>query len=197
MAASRERLWQPGFGDISRRRPLPRSFYYRAFIPDPISELDIAFSLEVIANMLRAQQAVVDLQRQSAISGIDAVATPLLWAEGVGSSWIEGLRVSHRRLAEVMFDPQKGDELAKSVVGNVQAMEEAMEIASHNRSFEVQDILDMHRTLLAATRDKRVAGRLREEQVWIGGRGSSPADAEFVPPPEDEVPRLLRTSPPS
>ena len=191
MAGYRERLWQPGFRDIGTRRPLPRSFYYRAFIPDPIAKLDIAFSLEVIASMLQAQQAVVDLQQRSAISGIDAVATPLLRAEGVGSSWIEGLRVSHRRLAEMIFDPQKRDELARSVVGNVRAMEEAVEISSHNRTFRVEDILDMNRTLLVATRDKRIAGQLREEQVWIGGRGASPADAEFVPPPEDEVPRLL------
>ncbi|MFI5268539.1 MAG: hypothetical protein ACHQ7M_14295, partial [Chloroflexota bacterium] len=106
-----------------------------------MDSLDIAFSLDVIASMPQAQQAVVNLQQKSAISGIDAVATPLLQAEGVGSSWIEGLRVSHRRLAEMIFDPQKRDELARSVVGNVQAME-AVEIASHNRKFRVTDILD-------------------------------------------------------
>ena len=32
---------------------------------------------------------------------------------------------------------------------------------------------------------------VRTEQNWIGGRGSSPRDAVFIPPPPDRVPALL------
>ncbi|MGH3032321.1 MAG: Fic family protein, partial [Gaiellaceae bacterium] len=41
------------------------------------------------------------------------------------------------------------------------------------------------------TREDRIAGLVRTEQNWIGGEASSPLDAEFVPPPPEEVPALL------
>src|SRR5207237_8922679 len=34
-------------------------------------------------------------------------------------------------------------------------------------------------------------GIIRQDQNWIGGRGLSPADATFVPPPENRVTALL------
>jgi Fic family protein len=34
-------------------------------------------------------------------------------------------------------------------------------------------------------------GRFRREQNWIGGRANSPIDARYIPPPDDEVERLM------
>lgn len=45
--------------------------------------------------------------------------------------------------------------------------------------------------LLEGTTEERHAGVIRTDQSWIGGRGASPADADFVPPPPDRVPTLL------
>jgi Fic family protein len=50
--------------------------------------------------------------------------------------------------------------------------------------------LAIHRVLLKETPDRASAGKLRTSQGWIGG-GSTPANADFVPPPEDRVPGLL------
>ena len=55
----------------------------------------------------------------------------------------------------------------------------------------MNDLLDIHRTLLAGTAEERYAGVVRTDQNWIGGRGLSPADATFVPAPEDRVRALL------
>lgn len=70
-------------------------------------------------------------------------------------------------------------------------MERAVEIGTAQRRFRLKDLLDIHRTLLEGTSEERYAGVVREDQNWIGGRGLSPADATFIPPPEDRVRALL------
>jgi len=70
-------------------------------------------------------------------------------------------------------------------------MERAVGIGTAGERFRLDDVLDIHRTLLEGTSDQRFAGVLRTDQNWIGGRGVSPADATFVPPPEDRVRALL------
>ena len=48
----------------------------------------------------------------------------------------------------------------------------------------------MHRVLLREDAPE-IAGELRTEPVWIGGREDSPRDALFVPPHQDQVKELL------
>ena len=71
-------------------------------------------------------------------------------------------------------------------------MERAVELGTTGKRFRVSGLLDIHRTLLAGTTEERYAGVVRTDQNWIGGRGLSPADATFVPPPEDRVRALLQ-----
>jgi len=70
-------------------------------------------------------------------------------------------------------------------------MEFAIAIGAQGRRFRLQDLLDIHRTLLEGTTEERFAGVVRTDQNWIGGRGTSPRDAAFIPPPPDRVPALL------
>ncbi len=70
-------------------------------------------------------------------------------------------------------------------------MERAIEIGTARHRIRLEDLLDIHRTLLEGTTEARFAGIVRTEQNWIGGRGTSPRDATFVPPPPDRVPGLL------
>jgi len=83
------------------------------------------------------------------------------------------------------------DLTARAVLGNVRAMERAIAMGTGSGEFHVDDLLDLHRTLLEGTTEERFARIVRTEQNWIGGRGLSPADAAFVPPPPDRVPALL------
>lgn len=113
---------------------------------------------------------------------------PLLRTEAIASSRIEGLVVSHHRLALAGVDPGR-DALAASVLGNLTALRRALDLA--DGPITVGTILSIHRALLAGSADDAIAGRLRTSQNWIGGRHPNPRGAAFVPPPEDEVERLL------
>ena len=53
------------------------------------------------------------------------------------------------------------------------------------------DVLAIHRTLMASEPERVRPGEFRREQNWIGGRLNSPLGARFVPPPEDELDRLV------
>ncbi|MEW6473153.1 MAG: Fic family protein [Actinomycetota bacterium] len=123
---------------------------------------------------------------------LETLAAPLLRSEALGSSFIEGLRASNKRLALAAYEPLAADGTARAVLGNVRAMERAVEIGTTRSRFRLDDLLDIHRTLLEGTAEERYAGVVRTDQNWIGGRGLSPADATFVPPPEDRVPALLK-----
>src|SRR5262249_55066856 len=49
----------------------------------------------------------------------------------------------------------------------------------------------LHRRLMTSSRLSAQAGRLREQQNWIGGSEYSPCAAAFVPPPPELVPGLI------
>ena len=137
-----------------------------------------------------AESEIRSLNSGTTTGGLEAVGSLLLRAESVASSRIEGLELSQRSLARALFDIAAARGTARAVAGNVRAMEAAIMIGAEDRSFSVSDITDLHGTLLSGVNDD-IAGRIRTEQNWIGGRLNSPLDAEFVPPPPEEVPKLL------
>ncbi|MFN8619568.1 MAG: Fic family protein [Chloroflexota bacterium] len=166
------------------------AFTYQAFIPDPIGDRAIDLPGPVALAVSRAEAAIQALNTGPTTGGLEALAPLLLRAESVASSRIEGLELSQRNLARALFDPTEAKGTARAVAGNVRAMEAAIALGTGDAPIGLADILDIHRILLDGV-DDAIAGRLRTEQNWIGGRWSSPLDAEFVPPPPDEVEPLL------
>jgi Fic family protein len=161
-------------------------------VPDPVADWDRPLAGRAADAIARATAALTNLQVGGTAHDLEAVAATLLRAEALGSSSIEGLRASNKRLALAAYEPVAADPTARAVLGNVRAMERAIEIGTEQRPFRLDDLLDIHRTLLAGTTEERFAGVVRTDQNWIGGRGTSPRDAAFVPPPPDRVPSLLR-----
>lgn len=176
-----------GYGSRRDRKP----FAFQAFVPDRIGEWDEPLAGRAAEAVAQATAALGELQRAGAAHDLETLAGPLLRAEALGSSFIEGLRASNKRLALAAYEPVAADGTARAVLGNVRAMERAIALVDEGRSFELDDLLDIHRVLLEGTSEERFAGGVRAEQNWIGGRGTSPADAAFVPPPPDCVPALL------
>lgn len=185
------RRWQGDPGAYGGRRSR-RSFDYDAFLPDRIADTDISLPGETAQLTTEAEDAIRSLNRGPASVGLEAIGPLLLRAESVASSRIEGLELSQRSLARALFDPKTARGTARQVAGNVRAMEQAIDLGAGERKVSVPSILAIHRTLLEATEDREIAGHLRTVQNWLGGRLNSPIDAEFIPPPPEEVPALMQ-----
>lgn len=173
-----------------------RSCEYDAYLPDPLSTRDIVLTGEVAADVADAEAAIVRLDmRATALTDTEALARLLLRAECVASSRIEGLEVGPRRLLRAEAARQMGagtaDITAEEVLGNVDAMGMALEVAGQDAVITRDTILEIHRCLLANTGLARHAGQMREVQNWIGGSAYNPCSAAFVPPPPETVPELL------
>ena len=181
-------VWEGGGYGARRDR---QRFRFQAFVPDPIADWDRPLAGRAAEAVAKAAAALGGLQAASTGYDLEALAPPLLRAEALGSSFIEGIRASSKRLALAAYEPMAADATARAVLGNVRAMEKAIAVGVARRPFRMGDLLDIHRTLLEGTTEERFAGVIRDTQNWIGGRGTSPRDAAFIPPPPDRVQALL------
>jgi Fic family protein len=144
---------------------------------------------------------VVDAERALAAFGgpgehhLDQLARFLLRAEAVASSKIEGLQVNSRRLArheaKLAAGVQDQDATADAVLGNVKAMNHAVQSVAMAEKIEVKDLLDIHLALMEHSDQPEIAGLIRTKQNWIGGNNFNPCQAAFVPPPPEYVDTLL------
>jgi Fic family protein len=187
-----EKIWTADFSRYGGRRSRG-SFAYQAYIPQPIAEFDLDLPGEVAEVVSEAEREVARLNHDPPrLDGLEALARQLLRAESLASSRIEGLTLSHRRLAKAAVDPEGNSDVnARSVVGNIIAMERAIEIGAQANQLSIDDIVTIHETLFRGTRDEAIAGAIRTTQNWIGGDADTPRNADFIPPPHDEVRPLL------
>ena len=186
-----ERRWAPEGGRSDGRALRP--YRYHAFLPLPIATKEYPLTAPLAQAVVEAERACLELnQNPPMASNLEGLARHLLRAESVASSRIEGLILSHRRLARAFLSEKHRDLNAQSVVANVLATEKAVALATQNEDVSLETILTIHRTLLEGTREERFAGIVRQEQNWIGGRADGPLGADFVPPPEDKLPEALK-----
>lgn len=153
---------------------------YRASIPPKIAEVEVALSSTVVA---AAEDASTEIARFDVEAGIEIApfAAVLLRTESAASSKIENLTASARAIAEA--DLGHGGRNANLIVANERAMSAAINLADR---LDGPAILDMHDALLR-TSAPEIAGRWRDQQVWIGGGDHSPHEAQFIPPHHGRV----------
>jgi Fic family protein len=172
-----------------------RGGIYQAFVPAEIGARDFPLSNEAGATLSAATKALARLADDPPkLTRLGAIGQNLLRSESVASSRIEGVEVSHKRLARAAFQEsgrQRADNRAAEVLGNVEAMKLAIELGEKAEPFAVADILAVHRTLLENTADREIAGVIRDKQNWIGGNDYNPVGAAYVPPPPKYVAALL------
>ena len=169
---------------------------YEAYVPDRLSERPIRLDGIVAADVADAERAIARLDAQAvALIDTEALARLLLRAEAVASSRIEGLEIGPRRLLHAEAARGSGERVqdvtAAEVLGNIDAMVYALEAVRHGEPITVDLILEVHRRLLAGSSLHSHAGRIREEQNWIGGSSYNPCSAAFVPPPPELVHELM------
>ena len=187
--------WLPRAASGLPRRD-SRGCKYEAYVPDRLVGRGITLRGTTVAEVADAERAVERLNRKTrSLVDSEAVARLLLRAEAVASSKIEGLEVSGRRLLKAQVVAALGEDpsdvTATEVLNNIEAMRWAVESLAEVRQITVAHLLGVHARLLAGTSLEQHAGRLREQQNWIGGSSYNPCSAAFVPPPWERVRDLL------
>ena len=123
------------------------------------------------------------------LAGIAAV---LYRSESSASSIIEGLIAGPRRVLEAEFagTGQVDDEIGTRIVGNLDALRDAVSTAKPPKS---DDFLRWHRILTEGSprMQPHHVGAYRLEQNWIGGEASGPRRASFIPPAPGEITSLI------
>ncbi|MFN2315657.1 MAG: Fic family protein [Gemmatimonadales bacterium] len=170
-----------------------RACRYESFIPDELGSLAVNFPADVAGLASEADGAIRALNTV-AQPALAPLARLLLRTEAIASSKVEGLQMGVRELARAEARMETGgrrSQTAAEVLANVAAMETAISEAAAVPHFGTTEIQEIHRRLMEHDANPRTAGQLRTTQNWIGGNDYNPCGADFVPPPVEELPRLL------
>jgi Fic family protein len=170
-----------------------RACRYEAFVPDELASLNIRLPASLTGLVSEAEHAIRQLNDEGA-AALGPLARLLLRTESIASSKVEGMQLGVRELARAEARAESGitpAPTAMEVLANIDAMVLAVEQAAEAGAFAREEIFAIHGRLLEKAPHKHVAGRLRSEQNWIGGNDYNPCGADFVPPPPEEMDRLL------
>lgn len=159
-----------------------------AWVPDPLSARDVSLSERTVR--LTEQAAAAARRGSDALpEEWHALARLLLRAEGVASSFVEGVRAPLADVAAAELDPSVG-ETAAWVADNLSASLEAIGEA-HGNPLSIDSLHRWHRRLMAGSSHlpEHLIGATRDVQGWIGG--TTPLDAALVSPPPERIEPLL------
>ncbi|WP_455901814.1 Fic family protein [Rhodococcus gordoniae] len=177
--------WTSGDTYGSRRERRLTTGPYRAAVPPFIAHRPVPLGGDLQA---LTEEAATELTRFDVEVGhITApFASILLRTESASSSEIENLSSGARQIALAELG-EHASRNARLIIGNVRAMRAALELSD---ALDADAILRMHHALLEHD-DPAIAGRWRQQQVWIGGGSLGPHTAQFVPPHHERVPELI------
>jgi Fic family protein len=178
-------------GDFSRAgRKQSRASRYKAFIPAAVADDEPTLKSATGALCERAAIAVRDLNSDiSGLVSLEGMGRQLLRSEALASSQIEGLSISHRKLAEAELEGRQGHHRALEILGTIRALERATEIGAESGDITLEAVTQIHEELALVPLLDKIAGQIREEVSWIGG--TAPPNAEYVGPPQGKVRPLL------
>lgn len=170
-----------------------RACKYEAFVPDALATLPVSLEGSVAGVVSEAERGIRALN-DTATPALSPLARLLLRTESIASSKVEGMQLGVRALARAearVESGMKASESAMELLANIDAMALAVHDAALVERFGVREIVTIHQRLMGAAPNRQVAGRIRTRQNWIGGNDYNPCGADFVPPPPEEVERLL------
>ncbi len=171
-----------------------RACRYRAFVPVALADLPISLDADTAGAVSEAEAAIAALNAQ-AYPALVPLGRLLLRTESIASSKVEGLQLGAQELARAEARAEGGRRIsgtALEIIGNINAMELAIDRAASAGDFGLAQMRDVHARLMAASPTPHIAGAIRTEQNLIGGNNYNPCGADFVPPPPEQVEALLR-----
>lgn len=180
------RPWDPPLDvPLSRRQRLAHRGPYMAAVAPEVAatELRLPSSIMALAEDATQELARFDAEARNMVAPFTSI---LLRTESASSSQIENLTSSAKQvaLAELGLARSRNAEM---VVANVNATTAAVRLSEE---IDEAAIIAMHAALLEG-QQPAIVGQWRQEQVWIGGSGAGPHNADFVPPHHELVPAAM------
>lgn len=177
-------------GMTGRRRLAAASGTYQSTLSARIAEYTPAAPSELVADVEEASLALARFDDYSRLRlgtespSIGPMSSILLRTESASSSQIENLTVGASQLALAELQ-QSTSQHAKIVVGNVRAMEAALDLGNQ---LDHDAILTMQRVLVTdQPGSENYAGRYRDSLVWVGSSSISPIGASHIAPQPERV----------
>lgn len=176
-------------------RYLPHPSGHRVFFPAPLPPAPaVRVSGELQRLLSEADRALGRLDGSvTTLPNPDLFVYLYVRKEAVLSSQIEGTQSSLQDLLAAEAEVRGADvpRDVDEVVNYVRAMNRGLG-RLEQLPVSVRLIREIHAELLQGVRGSQLTpGELRRSQNWIGPDGSSLANATFVPPPPEEVPKAL------
>jgi Fic family protein len=160
-----------------------------AFVPQLLTERDLSLDAKA-ASRCGAAEAGVSAGAEALGDDYVPLARLLLRAEGIASSYIEGVTAPVVEVAIAEHEDGGAHTPAAWVAANLTAADEAIAHASGTDPLSVEELCRWHEALMAGSpAPARYVGRIREEQGWIGG--PTPFQAHLVTPPATTLDGLL------
>ena len=161
----------------------------QAFVPALLGERDLTLTAHS-ATRCGAAETSVATGAAALPEDYAPLARLLLRAEGIASSYVEGVSAPVVDVVLAEHDPSGQHSAAAWVAANLQATTDAVAHASGTALLTVQELCDWHTALMAGSpAPAEQVGCVRTEQGWIGG--TSPLDAHLVTAPASALETLL------
>jgi Fic family protein len=189
--STEERPWEPRDLEMvprSRRAKITSS-YAAAVVPEIADEPAIDVPSALATDLADAEAAIARFDERigTTLASFTVIA---LRTEAATSSQIENLSATARSIAVAEYaapshGPRKPN--AELIAANVATLSAAM---AGDGPLDVAQIIEIQRILLEDSAP-HLTGRLRDEQVWVGGDGYSPHGATHVAPHHERVPAAV------
>jgi Fic family protein len=166
---------------------------YDAFLPDGLSDFNPSIPAE-LAGVVSGAEAAIGSLNDRARPALRPLVRLLLRTESIASSKVEGLQADARSLARAEAKADVGKNIGSDVaevLANIDAMELAVEETAAQATITLDSLVAIHESLMRRAPNASIAGQVRDVQNWIGGNDYNPCGADFVPPPPENVAKLL------
>ena len=181
------------FTDAAPGRVIKTSRDYWAFVPNPLPP-SLEISWELAARISEADRALSELAGAArTLPNPHLLIGPFIRREAVLSSRIEGTQAS---LSDLFFFEASG--AADPAVPDVREVSNYVKALEHGLArlnalpISLRLIREIHAKLMEGVRGEHLTpGEFRRSQNWIGAPGCTLMEANFVPPPEEEMMECL------
>lgn len=142
-----------------------------------------------------AEEAVREITLADAEAGPQSAALNrfMIRNESIASSKIEQMDATGDDFARAVAG-SRANASATGMVAATHAIQDLIRHVGTSSQFSLEMILEAHAALMSEDEDpsnRAWAGRIREDQNWLGGSDHSPRSAVYVPPPPDYLDDLL------